>query len=46
MHFISSENLFSFLRYLNFYPDFFVYAGKRHGKKATVNFKIHEVIDW
>ena len=33
----------SFLRYINFCPDFFGYVGKRLHKKAKVNFKINDV---
>ena len=38
--------LFSFLRYLNFCPDFFGQVGKRLEKKAKFHFKIHNVRDW
>ena len=44
MLFISCKNLFSFLRYLNFWC--FGYAEKRLDKKTNVNFKIYEVKDW
>ena len=37
--------LFSFLRYLNFCPDFSDYVGKRLDKKAKVNFKIYDITD-
>ena len=43
MFFISSEKLFSFLRYLQFCPDFFGYIGKRLDKKAKVNLEIYDV---
>ena len=43
MLFISSYQLFSFLRYLNFRPDFFGHERKRLDKKAEVNFKIYDV---
>ena len=43
MLFISSYQLFSFLRYLNVRPDFFGHEGKRLDKKAEVNFKIYDV---
>ena len=32
-------NLFLFLRYLNFYPDFFGHVGKRLDEKAKINLK-------
>ena len=38
---ISSQNLFSFLRYFNFCPAFFGHVGKRMNKKAKVKFKIY-----
>ena len=37
MFFISSEKLFSILRYLQFCPDFFGYKGKPLDKKVKVN---------
>ena len=43
MLFISPENLFSFLRYLNFCPDLFGHAEKLLDKKAKVNLKIYKV---
>ena len=46
MFFISSEKLFSFLRYSQFCPDFFGYIGKQLDKKAKVNFKIYDVANW
>ena len=41
---ISSNKLFLFLRYLNFWSDFFGYLGK--WKIATVNLEIYDVINW
>ena len=46
MFFISSEKLFSFLRYLQFCPDFFCYIGKQLDKKTKVNFRIYDVTNW
>ena len=46
MFFILPEELFLFLRYLNFCPDFFVHLRKRLGKKAGVNFKILDETNW
>ena len=46
MLFISSYKSFSFLRNLNFYPDFFGHVEKQLDKKAKVNFKICDVINW
>ena len=46
MLFISSEELFSFLRYLNFCLDFFGHVGKRLDKKLKVNLKIYVVTAW
>ena len=34
------------LRYLDFCPDFFSQVGKRLDKKANVNFRIDDVINW
>ena len=45
MLFISCLKLFSFLRYLHFYPDF-GYVVKRLDKKTMVDFKIYDVTDW
>ena len=39
MLFLSCKKLFFFLRYLNFCPKSFYYAGKRFDKKAKVNLK-------
>ena len=36
--------MFSFLRYLNFCPDFSGHVEKRLDKKAKVNFKTYDVI--
>ena len=44
--FISSEKLSSFLRYLNFCPDFFGHIEKRLDKKTKVNLKIYDAKDW
>ena len=44
--FISSEKLFSFLRYLKFFPDFFCYIEKQLDRKAKVNFKIYGITNW
>ena len=44
--FISSEKLFSFLRYLQFCPNFFYYIGKQLDKKTKVNFKVYDVTNW
>ena len=38
--------MFSFLRYLNLCPQFFNHVRKRLEKKAKVNFKIYDVINW
>ena len=46
MLFISSKNLFSFLRYLNFSPDFFDHVEKQLDKKAKINFKMSDVTNW
>ena len=46
MFFISSEKLFSFLRYLQFFPDSFGHIGKQLDKKSKVNFKIYDVTNW
>ena len=47
MFFISSPKLFLFLRYLNFCPDFLCHVGrKRLDKKAEVNFRIYDIINW
>ena len=43
---VSSKMFFPFLRYLNFWLDFFVHVGKRLDKQANVDFKIHGVIHW
>ena len=34
------------LRYLNVFPDFFGHVEKWLDKKAKVNFKIYDVINW
>ena len=39
-------SLFSFVRYLDFCPDFFIQVGKRFGKKAKINFRIDGIINW
>ena len=44
--FISSYNLFSFLRYLHCCPDIFGCTGKRLDKKAKVSLKIYDVTNW
>ena len=41
--FISSQKLFSFLRYLNFCRNFFGHVGNCLDKKAKLNFKIYDV---
>ena len=46
MFLISSEKLFSFLKYLQFCPDSFGYMGKRLDKRAKVNLRIHGVTNW
>ena len=46
MLFVSSYQLFSFLRYLKLRPDFFGHVGKRLGKKAEINSKIYDVTNW
>ena len=38
--------LFSFIRYLNFYPAVFSHVGKRLDGKANVNFEIYDITDW
>ena len=45
MLFISTQKLFSFLRYLNFCPEFFVHVRKRRDQEAEVNFKMSDVIN-
>ena len=42
MFFISSQNFFAFLRYINFCPGICGHVGKQLDKKA-VNFKIYDV---
>ena len=46
MLYISSRNLFSFLRYLNFCLDLFGHVGKLLDKKANVYLKIYDIINW
>ena len=46
MLFISSKKLLSSLRYLNIFPDFNSHTGKRHDKKAKVNIKFYDVMNW
>ena len=46
MLFLSPEKLVLFLRYLSFCPNFCGHVGKRCDKKAKVNFKIYDVINW
>ena len=46
MLFILLQKPLSFLRCFIFCPDFFGHVGKRFGKKANVNFKIYDVINW
>ena len=43
--FISSKTPFSFLKYLNFRPNFFDQVGKRLDKKAKVNVRICDVTE-
>ena len=43
MRFISSQGLFSFLRYLHFCLDFFAHGWKWFDKKAKINFKIYDL---
>ena len=38
--------IFLFLIYLNFSPDFFGHAEKRLNKRATLYFKIYDVTNW
>ena len=38
--------LFSFLRFLNFYPNFFDHEGKRPVKRAKVSLKFNDVTTW
>ena len=38
--------LFLFLRYLNFCPEFCGHVGERPDKKVKINFKINDVTDW
>ena len=42
----SNNHLFSFLRYLYFCAGFFGYVGKRFDRKAKVNYKICNAINW
>ena len=44
--FIPPWKLFLFLSYLNFCPDFFGHVGKWLDKKAKVNLKTHNAINW
>ena len=44
--FISSQKLFSFLRYLDFRPEFLIHAGKRLDERAKANFKLYDITDW
>ena len=44
--FKNDAKCFEFLRYLSFCPDFCGHAGKRLDKKAKVDFKIYDIIDW
>ena len=46
MRFISSQGLFSFLRYLHFCLDFFAHGWKWFDKKAKINFKIYDLTNW
>ena len=46
MLFISYWKLFSFLIYLKFCLDIFGYVAKQLDKKAKVDFKIYDVINW
>ena len=46
MHFISSQKLCWFSRYINFCPDFFAHVGKRLDEKGKVNFKNNDVKTW
>ena len=41
MLFISSKELFLFIKYLDFCPDFFCHVKRRLDIKAKVNFKIN-----
>ena len=43
---MSYLEIFLFLRYLNFCPDFVDHVGKRLDKKAQVDFKIYDVTKW
>ena len=40
---ISPKKLFSFCRYLDFWPDFFGHVGERLDKKAKISFKTYDV---
>ena len=44
--FILSKKLFLFLRFLNLSPDFFGRVVKQLKKKAKINFKMFDVINW
>ena len=46
MFFYLILSFFSFTRYLNFCPKCFDRVGKRLHKKAKVNFKIYDVMNW
>ena len=46
MLFISVQKLCSVLRCSNIYPDAFGHVGERLKKRDTVNFKIHDIINW
>ena len=46
MRFISSQGLFSFLRYLQLCLDFFAHGGKAFDNKAKINFKIYDLTNW
>ena len=38
--------LFTFIKFFYFCPDFFGHVGKKIDKEAKVNFKIHNVPNW
>ena len=44
--FISSKKHFLLLKYLRFSPDFFSHVEKRFVKKANVDFKTSDIINW
>ena len=44
--FVSSQNIFLLLKFLNFCPHYFGHVGKRIDEKVKVIFKLYDVKDW